>query len=75
MAAKAEQKLDQVGGSVSGGRISDPQHSCVLTRGHLRAHAEIHQKQLILCRNPEIVTQTLARKALGGGSPAVRHAS
>ena len=75
MAETSEQKLDQAGCGLPGGRITTEQGCYVLARNNLRAHAEIHQKQLILGRNPEIVTQTLARKALGGGSPAVRHAS
>jgi hypothetical protein len=75
VAETAEQKLDQAGCGLPGGRITSGQGCCVLARNNLCAHAEMRQKQLIVRRTPAIVTQTLARKALGGGSPAVHHAS
>jgi hypothetical protein len=75
VAETAEKKLDQAGCGLPGGRITSEQGCCVLARNNLRAHAEMRQKQPILRRTPAIVAQTLARKALGGGSPAVHHAS
>lgn len=47
----------------------------VVPRNRLRASSEMRQMGLILHGTPEEVTQTLARKALGGGTPAVHHAS
>ena len=75
MAAAVKQKLDQVGWSVSGGRISDPQHCCVLARNDLRASTKMRYKQRIRRGARVIVAQTLGGKALGGGTPAVHHAS
>ncbi|CAB4323931.1 unannotated protein [freshwater metagenome] len=75
MAALAELKLDQVGGGLYGGQTGRQQRCCVLARNDLRAHAEMRQKQPILRRTPAFVAQTLGRKALGGGTPAVHPAS
>jgi hypothetical protein len=47
----------------------------VVTRIHVRGHAEIRQKGPILLGNPMWVTENQRRKALGGGTPAVRNAS
>ena len=47
----------------------------VVTRSHVRGHAEIRQKQPILFGKPMWVAQNHWRKALGGGTPAVRNAS
>ena len=75
MAALAELKLDQVGGGLYGGQTGRQQRCCVLARNDLRAHAEMRQIGVKTLVATTIVTQTLARKALGGGTPAVRHAS
>jgi len=47
----------------------------VVTRIHVRGHAEIRQKRPILLSTPVWVTENQRRKALGGGTPAVRNAS
>lgn len=47
----------------------------VVTRNCIRGHAEIRQKWPILCGTPAAVAQNHWRKALGGGTPAVRNAS
>ena len=47
----------------------------VVTRNDLRGHAEMRQKGPILFGNRLWVTETQWRKALGGGTPAVRNAS
>ncbi len=47
---------------------------CVVTRNVARAHAEMRQMLVNRTDSAVFVTQTLARKALGGGTPAVHHA-
>ena len=47
----------------------------VVPRNDVRGHAEIRQKGPILFGNPMWVTENQRRKALGGGTPAVRNAS
>ena len=47
----------------------------VVTRNDLRGHAEMRQKPPILLSTPVWVTENQGRKALGGGTPAVRNAS
>ena len=47
----------------------------VVPRNDLRGHAEIRQEQPILFETPLWVTENHWRKALGGGTPAVRNAS
>ncbi len=47
----------------------------VLTRVDLRGTPEMRQKQAILFVTPLRVAENQTRKALGGGTPAVHHAS
>ena len=47
----------------------------VLTRDDLRGIPQIRQKQAILFMTPLRVAENQTRKALGGGTPAVHHAS
>jgi hypothetical protein len=47
----------------------------VVARNCVRGHAEIRQKGPILFGNPMWVTENQRRKALGGGTPAVRNVS
>jgi len=56
-------------GSVCAGTV------CVLTRMLLRVHAQLRQIGLIRCGTLVLVPQNQMRKALGGGTAFVHHAS
>lgn len=60
-------------GGGSPGRFSGT--ACVVPRINVRGHAEIRQKGPIRYGTPIGVAQNQRRKALGGGTPAVRNAS
>ena len=47
----------------------------VLTRGLIRAHAQMCRNGLIRSGSDSCVSQNRSRKALGGGTALVRHAS
>lgn len=49
--------------------------ACVVTRNRLRAHSQIRQNRPILSGTPLRVPQNRGRKALGGGTAFVHHAS
>lgn len=52
-----------------------PGSVCVLTRMLLRVHAQLRQIGLIRCGTLVLVPQNQMRKALGGGTAFVHHAS
>ncbi len=60
---------------VFGAHSGRPRAFSVVTRNDVRGHAEIRQKGPILFGDPMWVTENQRRKALGGGTPAVRNAS